>query len=63
MLELDHVVPVALGGASTIANLRVRCRGHNLLDAEQVFGRAHMARFVPGVATALGFARTALGSR
>ena len=45
MLELDHVHPVARGGASTVENLQLRCRGHNVLEAERVFGRAHMARF------------------
>jgi hypothetical protein len=48
-LELDHIVPVALGGASTVENLRVLCRGHNALHAEQVFGRAHMERFTRAV--------------
>ena len=44
-LELDHIVPVALGGLSILANLRLLCRQHNLLHAEQVFGREFMARF------------------
>jgi 5-methylcytosine-specific restriction endonuclease McrA len=44
-LELDHVVPVALGGASTADGLRLLCRTHNQLHAEQVFGADHMARF------------------
>ena len=42
-LELDHIHPKALGGTETAANLRVRCRAHNALYAEQVFGRAHVA--------------------
>ena len=42
-LELDHIRPKALGGPETAANLRVRCRAHNALYAEQVFGRAHVA--------------------
>src|SRR6202521_4365657 len=37
-LELDHVVPVARGGASTTANLRVTCRFHNQYAARQAFG-------------------------
>ncbi|MFY3745740.1 HNH endonuclease [Anaeromyxobacter sp. Red801] len=37
-LELDHVVPRACGGASTVENLRIRCRGHNLEEARRVFG-------------------------
>jgi 5-methylcytosine-specific restriction endonuclease McrA len=44
-LEYDHVEPAALGGPSTIENTRLRCKGHNLLHAENTFGREHMARF------------------
>ena len=44
-LELDHIRPSALGGPSTVANLRIRCRAHNALHAEETFGREHMARF------------------
>lgn len=47
-LQLDHVVPVALGGASTIDNLRVTCSFHNDLAARQVFGDAHMVLFRRG---------------
>jgi hypothetical protein len=43
LLELDHVHPSALGGCDDAANLRVRCRAHNALYAEQVFGRKHVA--------------------
>jgi 5-methylcytosine-specific restriction endonuclease McrA len=41
-VELDHIRPAALGGASTVENLRLLCRTHNALSAEQVFGREHM---------------------
>ena len=44
-LELDHVVPVGRGGASTVANLRVTCRFHNQYAARQAFGDAWMDRF------------------
>ena len=44
-LELDHVVPVARGGASTAANLRVTCRLHNQYAARQAFGDAWMDQF------------------
>jgi 5-methylcytosine-specific restriction endonuclease McrA len=44
-LEYDHVVPRALGGPSTIDNLRLCCRSHNDLAARQVFGDAWMDRF------------------
>ena len=42
-LELDHVEPRALGGTNTAENLRVRCRAHNRLAAEEVFGKTHIA--------------------
>jgi hypothetical protein len=41
-VELDHVVPRARGGPSTIENLRVLCRPHNLLAARRAFGDAVM---------------------
>jgi 5-methylcytosine-specific restriction endonuclease McrA len=44
-LEFDHVTSVALGGATTADGLRLLCRVHNQLHAEQVFGAEHMARF------------------
>jgi 5-methylcytosine-specific restriction endonuclease McrA len=44
-LELDHVVPRARGGPSTIANLRVLCRAHNQLAARRVFGDEWMDRY------------------
>jgi hypothetical protein len=44
-LELDHVEPAARGGPSTVEGLRLRCRAHNILHAEESFGRAYMARF------------------
>lgn len=42
LLELDHIVPRALGGSNDAANLRVRCRAHNRYYAEQVFGREYV---------------------
>jgi 5-methylcytosine-specific restriction endonuclease McrA len=45
-LEYDHVVPRALGGASTIDNVRLTCRPHNQLAARQVFGDAVMDSYV-----------------
>ena len=44
-LELDHIVPVARGGPSTIENLRLTCRCHNALAAVPSFGDAWMERF------------------
>jgi len=43
-LELDHVIPRARGGTSEVRNLRVRCRAHNALHAEQTLGKEHVAR-------------------
>jgi hypothetical protein len=45
-LELDHVVARARGGTSEAGNLRVRCRAHNALYAEQTFGKEHVERKV-----------------
>jgi len=44
-VEVDHVQPPPLGGTSDLANLRLLCRRHNLLHAEEVYGRGFMARF------------------
>jgi len=43
-LELDHVIPRARDGTNERRNLRVRCRAHNALHAEQTFGKEHVAR-------------------
>jgi hypothetical protein len=48
-LEIDHVVPVARGGASTIDNLRLLCSAHNLLAARQAFGDAWIDRCIERV--------------
>jgi hypothetical protein len=45
-LELDHVEARALGGTNAASNLRVRCRAHNRLAAEDVFGKAHIAESI-----------------
>ncbi|NOT33312.1 MAG: HNH endonuclease [Candidatus Eisenbacteria bacterium] len=41
-LEFDHIEPVARGGTTTAANLRLRCRAHNQYEAEQLYGVAFM---------------------
>ena len=43
-LELDHVESRALGGPDDASNVRVLCRAHNGLHAEEVFGRKYVAR-------------------
>ena len=45
-VEYDHIVPLARGGSSTVGGLRLLCRRHNFIHAEQTYGREHMARFV-----------------
>lgn len=37
-LELHHVIPFAEGGTTDAANLQLRCRAHNVYEAEQWFG-------------------------
>ena len=41
-MEYDHVQPVARGGRSTVANIRLRCSGHNQHEADRVFGKGFM---------------------
>jgi hypothetical protein len=43
-VELDHVVPRALGGPTTVENLRCACRPHNLRAAVQELGAAAVIR-------------------
>jgi hypothetical protein len=43
-LELDYITPRARGGTSDRGNVRVRCRAHNQLYAEQTFGKEHVER-------------------
>jgi hypothetical protein len=39
-VQLDHVLPLALGGPTTAANLRCACAAHNRYAAELVLGQA-----------------------
>jgi 5-methylcytosine-specific restriction endonuclease McrA len=41
-LQFDHTIPFAHGGESSRENLRLKCSAHNLLYAEEVFGREFM---------------------
>lgn len=43
LLEFDHRVAHALGGPPTVDNIRLRCRAHNTLAAEQIFGTERIA--------------------
>ena len=40
VLQIDHIQPVARGGASTADNLRLLCAYHNRLEAERIVGPA-----------------------
>jgi hypothetical protein len=44
-LEFDHDLEVALGGKPTIGNVRLLCKSHNLMKAEQHLGRTFVAKF------------------
>jgi hypothetical protein len=41
-LEYDHVEPVARGGQTSVANIRLRCRPHNQYAADCTYGPAFM---------------------
>lgn len=43
-LEIDHIEPRARGGGEALANLRIRCRSHNMMYAKEVFGAEHVER-------------------
>jgi hypothetical protein len=48
-LELDHhPIPRAHGGPSTVDNVRLHCRPHNILGARRVFGDAYVDRYTRG---------------
>ena len=41
-VEMDHVVPVAKGGQTSVSNLRLLCSVHNQFEAERAFGSEFM---------------------
>ena len=41
-VEFDHIDPVAIGGEATVDNIRLRCRAHNVYEAERIFGAGFM---------------------
>jgi hypothetical protein len=45
-----HVVPRAVGGEATIANMQLRCRAHNGYEADVFFGTDRSNRGADGVA-------------
>ena len=46
LLQFDHITSHADGGESTLENLRLRCRAHNLHAAEQRFGAQYVRQKV-----------------
>ncbi len=50
-LEVDHIRPPSRGGTSTLGNLRLACKQHNLLHAEEVYGKAFMRKYRKGEST------------
>jgi hypothetical protein len=38
LLEFHHIQPYALGGLATVENISLRCRAHNVYEAELIFG-------------------------
>jgi hypothetical protein len=45
-LEFDHRAPAGKGGSSAPDNVRLLCRAHNGLSAEQHYGRKHISRAI-----------------
>ena len=41
-LQVDHIVPIARGGRTTLENLRLLCAAHNQYEAERVYGEGFM---------------------
>ena len=46
-IQVDHILPRARGGPSTLENLRLLCQAHNQHAAREVFGQAWMEQFLP----------------
>lgn len=46
-LEFHHVVPYAVGGASTVENLQLLCAAHNKHEAECFFGPSQLSSDAP----------------
>ena len=41
-VQFDHILEVARGGTSTVANVRLLCHAHNQIEAERAFGAGFM---------------------
>jgi len=70
-LEHDHIDPRGKGGGDDPSNIQIRCHAHNLLAAEQTYGRRTIAQIIArrrgrqhlGVETHDDLARAPAGSR
>ena len=58
-IQVDHVVPRALGGPSTVDNCRLLCRIHNDLAARLIYGNDWMDQYTSGNGPAGGAAASA----
>ena len=38
-LEFHHVIPYAMGGETTVENIQLRCRAHNVYEADLFYGQ------------------------
>ena len=45
-LEHDHAIPRGLGGSDHPENVRLYCRAHNRLAAEQAYGQSTITRII-----------------
>lgn len=48
-VEYDHTLAFAKNGDSSIHNLALKCKNHNVLHAISDFSQSHMAKFVPSL--------------
>jgi hypothetical protein len=46
LIQCDHIIPVAMGGKSTVENLRLRCHAHNQRAAIEKFGFRKMNLYI-----------------
>jgi hypothetical protein len=46
LVQHDHIIPVAMGGKSTVENLRLRCHAHNQRAAIEKFGFAKIDAYI-----------------
>ena len=46
-LEFHHCEPYAIGGEATVTNVSLRCRAHNVYEAQLLFGPGAFAAAMP----------------